>query len=152
MTSSLSELKNMINNALFELYKNDHNLITNDAHEMACVFRFGIYFEQLKKTSAFNHLSVDCEYNRYNKEPKKILENFVRPDLIHHERGTQNNNLLIIEFKKANSPEDNKNDDFRKLKEFTSLTGEFKYLLGAYIEVKNEGSSIIYFMNGNNKL
>ena len=70
----------------------------------------------------FQWADLDCEYNRNMDDPKMLNDDrrFI-PDLIIHRRRSNENNLLVIEFKKKNADPQNKNGSILKL--------EGKYIL-----------------------
>lgn len=147
------KLENIINKALSMLYDDDKDkyLILNkpvddlDNHvsERAIVFRFGIYLQCLMyKDSDLKDYNLDCEYNRafYNKKTLPSFENGVYPDLIIHKRGEMEHNLLVMEVKTWwNS---NTDQDCKKLREFVSVDGLFKYKYGLSILV-NKKSQVL---------
>ena len=68
--------------------------------ERGIVFRFGIYLDKLK-LPVLHEYDIDVEYDR-NIDCKKCVpgwENGCYPDIIIHKRGTNTDNLLILEFK-----------------------------------------------------
>lgn len=113
MTSE--QLEPIIRQALDSLYENDSYLIMHqgialpnmDSHvsERGIVFRFGIYFQRLASHhSTLQGFNIDTEYNRNLDNVKSLpntrwAQNGALPDLIVHKRGTNENNLLVIEFK-----------------------------------------------------
>ena len=81
-----------------------------------------------------------------------------RPDIIIHKRNSNDNNLLVIEVKKSESLIiGEKIKDYMKLSSFTCQKFEqghagdfvYKYLLGCFIEFKNESCEIDLFENAN---
>ena len=129
------ELKEALNIALNKLYDDDSYLIEHALHEQCIVFRFSLYlYEILRDSERFSGLNLDIEYNK-NLGGAKIIpdcDNGVRPDLLLHERGNNNKNTLVVEFKKGDSQEV-LNDDEKKIKAFMSPQGEYKYKYGATI-------------------
>ncbi|RQO81406.1 hypothetical protein [Acidovorax sp. FJL06] len=131
--------------ALFELLRNDHDLLGIDANERSITFRFAMYLQQY-----FPDWSVDCEYNRDGIEPKRLghLELYpdsedveaktVFPDVIVHRRGTRRN-FLVLEFKKSTSRVD-RQIDLRKLRGYKQQLG---YEHALFVEVGTEGQAII---------
>ena len=106
-------LCNNLVESLKELYEKDKYLISHGSgsnyehvSEMSIVFRFGLYLNRrIEAWLAENGYSLDIEYNR-NRDEIKYLDyttsgksNRVRPDMIIHERGSNQNNILVIEFK-----------------------------------------------------
>ena len=152
------------------LYKNDSYLIKHSVHEQDISHRIAYYFENLLnnysryKKSSFN---IDVEYNKNFDNLKRVYKNCYncdnarcyinqssyyidnyqspcKPDIILHERGSNDNNILVIEIKKCNNE---CKDDFAKLSAFTCNASDYKYKLGIYININNQ-PSYKYFKNG----
>lgn len=128
----------IVNKALDMLYDNDYYLFINNSSEKNLVFHFSRYLIELLKSTGYERLSVDCEYNRNALNEKGYKEivyehkfHRIFPDVLLHERGTNRNNILAIEFKKNNNK--NTKNDFYKLKALTDNEGEFKYHMGLFI-------------------
>lgn len=137
-------IKNLIKKALDKLYKEDfHSLIClkHEKHvgERACVFRFGIYFNQiLRRYKQFNGYNLDCEYNRSCEEPKRKGSGpLMTPDVILHKRGSHDNNFVVMEFKGWWS-RDGQEEDLNKLKEMVDPNGTYKYQFGYAIMLNQE--------------
>ena len=95
-----------------ELYNNDYYLISHkpadpssyDDHlcERTIIFRFAYYLQKyLEDNDLLKNLVVDCDYNRdgYNIKSVGGFVNGTYPDLIIHQRGNNEHNFLVIEFK-----------------------------------------------------
>ena len=141
------KLEELIDQALTMLYCEDSYLIVHepinvdetnkeDIHvsERGIVFRFGIYLQELfNQHEELSHYNIDTEYNR-NFDKPKILSNTkwsdrgAYPDLIVHTRGSNSENLLIIEFKAWWSTE-SEIDDKTKLIAFKGAPYNYKYAL-----------------------
>lgn len=122
--------------ALIHLYDKDKYLLEHKVHEQAIVFRFALYFENFVNSLGKDY-NLDVEYNKNMDNPKRIRanENGKKPDLIIHSRGSNECNLLILEFKTYwNS---NYQQDFKKLKEFCRAN-EYNYQYGACIILGRE--------------
>ena len=137
--NNISSFENMIKLALDKLYNDDSYLFNIDTSskikkhvgERAIVFRFGLYFQQeLDKYEFFNDFKLDCEYNRNGVVPKRLPPegNLRNPDLILHQQGNNNHNLLVIEFKGWWN--DKQEDDERKIKKMISKEGQYQYREG----------------------
>lgn len=101
----------IVRKAFISVCENDEYLLRTEANERSVTHRFAVYIEreiafQLKDMN----YHVDCEYNRSDKNPKR-LRDFKRtnncddtegatvyPDIVVHERGTQKN-IIVIEAK-----------------------------------------------------
>lgn len=127
MSNILKVTEERIGKAIRLFMRNDLFLLQNDSSEWTIAHKFAEYLQQ-----QFLEWHVDIEYNREKEKTKKTIEGeVVRPDIIIHHRNTDNN-LLIIEIKKSNSPEDIKLNK-QRLKDFTSPNGNFRYRLGIFI-------------------
>lgn len=150
------ELKNILNTAINKFYEKDSVLLSIKGMEQSCVFRIGLYINELLSNNPnLNYLNLDCEYNKSNFGAKKTTRfpKGTRPDLIIHERNlnpniSNDNNTFIIEFKgwwnKATQR------DIEKLEDFTNPYMGYHYQLGALVILtKNHNQvSIRYFKNG----
>lgn len=154
----INYLLKYVNKTLDILYVNENYLFENNSSERNMVFHFARYFTVLLNNTYLKDYNVDCEYNKNKLGYKEIMYNFdnkqhkIYPDLILHERGSNKNNILAIEFKKFNNYNKlSKEKDYYKLKALTNNHGEFKYKLGLFIILgkKRELVKIIYFVNGN---
>lgn len=130
-------VKKCVQSAMEQVYTNDKSLIARDTNERSIVFRFGLYLCEILKSTAFNNYNVDVEYNRNGQNPKRTPRhprNGVVPDLIIHKRESNESNLLVLEFKTEwNS---NQSEDEKKIKELTSITGEYRFKYGATILIR----------------
>ena len=127
--------------ALLELLACDAYLLHVDANERSITYRLGMYLQR-----QLPHLHVDCEYNRDGIDPKRIQhlplhpdstdENAKTafPDIIAHERGT-NNNYLVVEIKKTTNKSE-RATDYAKLRGYRSTLG-FQYAV--FIELTTGG-------------
>ena len=115
----------------------------------------------------FPEFNVDCEYNRYlgyrkrirnerdrdinisnlsyDKLAKLIWENreadTLYPDIIIHQRGIQENNLLVIEVKKSSNPDDGEFDK-KKIKELMQQPFNYKFGLFLRINLDDENDNL----------
>lgn len=161
---NIDKLKIMINSALDELYNKDLHLIINkpltdigkdDEHhvgERAIVFRFAHYLQNyIEKDGTFNEFNLDCEYNRNGVSTKKLpsFPNGTFPDVILHKRGSNDNNILVMEFKTYWNKD--QHNDCNKIREFTQSPGEYEFLYGVaiLIEKSRDKVKIIESINGN---
>jgi len=132
-------MKTIINSVLQELIEKDSDILEININERTISHRFAVYLEK-----HFNGWSVDCEYNR-DHDDKKTLDIFpgstetddteaktVFPDIIVHQRRT-NENLLVIEMKKSTNPSsDDREKDIKKLKAFKR---ELDYQFAIFIDI-----------------
>lgn len=137
-------LNRLVNQALDILYLNDLYLIQigneenqNHAGERSVMYRFAYYLQSLiERDPSFDVLKpyiIDCEYSRNLYDVKRLpsFENGIIPDIIIHKRGTNDENILVIEIKTWWNNDLTK--DEIKLKELTSKSGEYKYRYGVLI-------------------
>ena len=127
--------------ALDMLYYKDQYLISNRMNkhvsELSISHKLGHYLALL-----IDKYDVDCEYNRNLADPKsEEANNLIRPDIIVHKRGSNDDNFVIIEIKPWWN--DNTEKDVKKLYEMTKQDGQFRYCFGFSILIdKNRGSVI----------
>ena len=148
--NDLNILKECIIEAANSLYKNDYYLIEHDVHEVTLTHRLALYLEEkIKKEFNTIKFNFDIEYNKNYEEPKRLVpgEDGKRPDIIIHRRGNNDYNLIIIELKKNKGIADDDSDD-RKLKGATSGSHDFKYDLGAYINIKKDKVIFCWYTEG----
>ncbi len=113
---SIEQVKARVIAALKMFFLNDIYLLEKDVNERSISHRVATYLQYV-----FNGWDVDCEYNRDHNDPKYIqnVRDFLNrnnnekidiadvdattayPDIIIHERGTNDSNLLAIEIKKT---------------------------------------------------
>lgn len=138
MTLSEAEIIKKVKNALVAFFQSDGSLLNVNANERSISHKLAEHLQ-----NQFQNLHVDCEYNRHGNDIKRlkyIRNSSVRansltaktvfPDIIVHERGNDENNLLVIEIKKSNS-ELSHDDDYKKLKAFTGR--QFRYEHGLFL-------------------
>ena len=144
---TLIEAQEIINNALTRFYSQDQALIDsyssikNAVSENCMLFRIGWYMhEYVKNKKGFESLSIDCQYNRNFEHPKSMfastlsgIETKIKdpiPDLLLHQRGSNNNNIFLIELKKGKPKKNELDNDVEKLCYFTDDSHEYKYKFG----------------------
>lgn len=95
--------------ALKKLYEKDKYLLENGVHEQTISARLAKYLEDVinegenEICNEIRSLNIDCEYNKNRKKLKTIGEARkvnIRPDIICHKRGTNDNNIFVVEIKK----------------------------------------------------
>lgn len=154
-------LISLINSSLEELYKKDHYLIDNSpmdwddkdgkhyVGERAIVFRFAHYLlSNIEKMGVDPDLSLDCEYNR-NGCMNKALPSFpqgVIPDVIIHKRGSNDKNVLVMEFKTYWNK--NQEHDENKIRELTDQQGKYKYAYGMTVLIGSDKPIVKLFEDG----
>lgn len=149
----IDRLKCMLTEAILTAYLNDYDLFTRGGLEQACVFRIGYYLQKLiDSDSCLRDYNLDCEYNKNGYRSKKTprFPKGTRPDLILHDRTSNQHNLLMVEFKGWWSKKSE--NDHQKLEDFTDLECEYQYKLGAYVVLKKNHPEITYFRYGQEEL
>lgn len=102
------QLKKIIQATCRGVEKNDKELLERDVSEWAITHRLALYLTRnLSLDQRFSKYFVDCEYNKmlepngHNYVAKHgDSSKLIRPDIIVHDRGNNNKNLLVIELKK----------------------------------------------------
>ena len=112
--------------SILKLLDKDSELLDRDSHEVSLSSKLGSYLQQ-------EFPNVDCEYNRHGNKVKTLHGEIIRPDILVHERGSDNHNLLVIEMKKTNRPD----DDIETLKDMTLKDGEYHYSYGLFISFQH---------------
>jgi len=134
------EIEEIMNNILQELIEKDSDILKININERTISHRFAVYLEKYFDDS----WSIDCEYNR-NHDDKKTLDIYpssietndtegktVFPDIIVHQRKTDEN-LLVIEMKKStNTSNDARTKDIKKLEAFKR---ELNYQFAIFIDI-----------------
>ena len=170
------EIVDKVEIAIEMLLSNDRALIENDLNERSIAHKLAEYLQLL-----FLDFNVDCEYNGNVDKPngrkrisilktdleqkgllrvkeaedieEELADRQVFPDIIIHKRGTNENNLCIIEIKKSTSKVSFDYDEL-KLKSYTTdnYGNDLKYKIGLFIEFESALNDvdydIKYFVNG----
>jgi hypothetical protein len=106
------DVSKKIHKALEILYERDNYLLMHDANEVSISHKLACYLQYL-----FKDYDVDIEFNRNLDDPKIVHDegdSRIIPDIIIHKRGINTNNFIVIEIKKSNNR--NKNKDPIKIK------------------------------------
>ncbi|PIB27892.1 hypothetical protein [Maribacter sp. 4G9] len=171
----ISDILKIFNKSLTSLFKYDKWLIENDLSEQCITHKLA---EHLQRN--FLGYNVDCEYNgnidseggkkrivavkRNLKENNLIkrseelsgqdlINRAVFPDVIIHKRGSNENNLCIIEVKKSTNKSDFKYDEIKLSAYTTDYYGnDLKYKLGIFLCIETGTSDKAFeiktFING----
>ena len=153
---SSQDLHKKVKKALKQFFHEDVDLLCLTVNERSITHKIAEHLQR-----EFKDLKVDCEYNRHGSETKTLPvksqttssacldATTVYPDIIVHRRGCDSNNLLVIEVKKSNGGDANR--DKCKLQKFTEPNGEYEYKLGLFLEIDLDKKGIKYavcFTNG----
>jgi len=144
----MDEIIQLVISALERVYANHSYLIQNRVSERSIVFWFGIYFYEIIHGSEYSEFDLDTEYNRNMRAVKRTrrFPHGTYPDLILHKRGSNDSNILIIEFKPWWHP--GTDDDLIKLQDFTHPDGDYKYDLGLSIVIGRDTPQGKIIQNG----
>jgi len=100
-----NEAADLLEHAVARFSSEDSVLLELDASERAMVFRLAHYIAQ--SPTIMPPLTVDCEYNRHLADKKKLdhliafdMSALVLPDILIHQRNSDDYNLVVIEVKK----------------------------------------------------
>lgn len=118
----------------------DNNFIDTHAHEWSICFKFGVYFyNYINSNNILKKYDLDAEYNRDIEGVKRlsIRPNGCYPDLILHKRGSNENNILMIECKGWWANENDIEEDKKKITEFLN-SERYKYMFGLLIVFNKE--------------
>ncbi|OGZ27293.1 MAG: hypothetical protein A3F95_00020 [Candidatus Nealsonbacteria bacterium RIFCSPLOWO2_12_FULL_39_31] len=147
-------IENILKQAKRCFLENDHYLFTVEANERSLTHKFAEYLQNI-----FGYeWSVDCEYNRFGQDGKKIVEiieqmvgkdtitsetktRTVYPDIIVHKRGLEGPNLIVIEAKKDATVKE-KSGDVKKLK---IIKEKYNYKFAIFVNFKIKTKKIIWF-------
>lgn len=161
-TPTREQVESLVSSALDILYKQDSYLIdnrpyrreTNENHhvgERSIVFRLAHYMQNIMdKDEIFKNYVLDCEYNRNGIHAKTLpsFPNGVYPDVIIHNRGNNDNNLLIMEVKTYWNRDNNQ--DLCKIREFVVESGEYHFSFGVSLIIEKYRKNVqMNFMDSN---
>jgi hypothetical protein len=141
------------------LFTNDIDNILKNVSERNLCGRLAIYLNDKIRENRLDEYFVDVEYNRNLEKPKTILDDEYKVvnitcDIIVHSRGKNilTDNLIAIEMKKSNRPQNEKDADRNRLRALTkkSFDGVWLangvtlpkhvcgYIIGFYMELNSE--------------
>ena len=92
--------------------------------------------------TAIDVYNVDCEYNRNGYGIKQVNGKYVYPDFILHKRGSNEDNLLIIEFKTWWNPDNDA--DIDKIRWMMNPQYIYQYKYGCSITINQDNSEIFW--------
>ena len=142
----LEYLKKKIKKCIDEFYLNESDLLKRENYEVTISSKFAQYLFM-----EFPKYDVDCEYNKHISGEKRVeeLNQNIRPDIVIHKRGTDENNLVYIEIKTEHN-RDSRTQDYDKIRAMTKQDGDYKYQLGVFIDFNRNKENLIinFFENG----
>lgn len=153
MNEEQQRLIALLQTAIQEAYSENRPLFscsegTRRGLEQAFVFRTGVYLFNLLRETGFSDLDLDSEYNK-NHGHIKSTERFpkgIRPDLILHRRDSNEENKIAVEFKGWWNSKIA--EDLEKLEDLTNQRGNYRYLIGVFVRLRETGAEFRYFING----
>ena len=104
--------------AICLLFERDGHLLVRQAHEQSITASLMCHLRPL-----FADLHVDCEFNRdcgHKNDIKRHEGKNVRPDIIVHIRGSETDNLLVIEAKQSDIETDVDGEDEHDIEKLTN--------------------------------
>lgn len=139
--------------ALRKLRSNDSFLIQANTNERTISHKIAEYLQE-----EFPTRNVDCEYNRHGEEIKELEvprdsinwddteAKTVFPDIIIHQRNTDEHNLLVIEVKKSS----NARRQFDEIKLMSFTKDPYNYNFGLFLEINMNGPNdrLIWYSDG----
>ena len=103
----LATVKQIMESSLSRLVEKDNELIDRKVKEECINHRLAIYIDEYyhQFCDQKNHCNVDLEYNKNLDREKEVYDGNgnpirIRPDILLHKRGSNDNNLIAIETKK----------------------------------------------------
>lgn len=141
---------NILKSGLDMLYDNDQYLISTEGHyyvsERSIAHKLGCYLSHLIK-----EYDVDCEFNRNLDVVKKMGDDNIIPDIVIHKRGSNEDNLIVIEVKPWwNDKKEEFIKDENKLTFLTNCNSQYKYKYGFSLIIKKnrEDTEVKIFIDG----
>ena len=126
--------------------KDKHALLKVDIYEPTICHRIAVYLEDL-----FRDFNIDCEYNKTLLGKKKDSNGKkIRPDIIIHKRGTNEDNSVILEIKKSGKNSQLAKADIEKLKR--CMTDTLNYNLGVFIGILKRNVDICWIEKNDNSI
>ena len=143
---NLDVIKRRILHCIEKIYENDSDLFDRNNYEVTISSKLAQYL-----FIEFKEYDVDCEYDKHINQEKynNELNQNIRPDIIIHKRGIDENNLVYIEIKTDHNRE-SRTFDCDKTKVMTKQDSEYKYSVGLFIDFNRdkEKLDIKYFEDG----
>ena len=138
----LEYLKKKIKKCIDEFYLNESDLLKRENYEVTISCKFSQYL-----FIKFPKFDVDCEYDKHIDSEKRVkeLNQNIRPDIVIHKRGIDDNNLVYIEIKTDHN-RTTRNKDYAKIKVLTKQSRAYKYRLGVFIDFnRNKDNLVVKF-------
>ena len=124
--------------------KNELYLLEHDVSERCICAKFACYVDIELHRRNLSQYSVDVEYNRSEKAPKRLHDKNILVDLIVHKRGSKGSddeNLICVEMKKS-SNRNGCDSDMERLQNLVDWSYGYNYVAGymivAVVNCKNK--------------
>jgi len=142
------KIKCIVKQCVEQLNINERDIIRNNISERTITHKLAEYLQRNFPPT----ISVDVEYNRNielgEKKPKYYQdEKYGMPDIIVHQRLSNEHNILIIEIKKQNNKIiKDREKDFEKLEAFTTSTNAegYNFQLGLFLDIPIDNGEYKY--------
>lgn len=165
-------IKAVFEEALDNFFSREREALLGDISERNSCGWLAVYMQQAAEAAGLTNYIADPEYNRkQNGQIKTTVDSQLRvititPDLVLHSRGESiaEDNLIVVEMKKASRPAEEKTSDRNRLRAMTRRSFDdvwsndgrthpehvCGYRLGAFIELNSVGRTacIDYFRDG----
>ena len=137
-------LMQLVKDGIDQCKAKDFFLLVNGANERCLCHRLAKYMEDLLQSDYPGYI-VDTEYNRgrssINSASKMLGNNHIVLDIAAHLREPNQygeyTNLIAIEMKKKNQPEQEKNKDKARLKQLVDYSSGFGFTASFFILINN---------------
>ncbi len=144
-----------LNSGLRQVRNRDYRLLKDRVHEQTLTGRLSYYLQH-----EFPDHNVDAEYNKHYEDEKRYgyfeEDDVARPDIIVHQRGSDDRNLLVIEVKKRSEGSSDDAKDILKLEGLTRrATADhhyFGYKYGVFIDFVNADNVALRWVIGGSEL
>jgi hypothetical protein len=141
------EVQQAVISALERVIDEDTDLLRFDVNERSIFHRLRMYLQE----AVSDPWDVDVEYNRIGEDddvtkrlPEEILQDerqgTVYPDVIIHQRGSEDDNLLVIEAKKSENPSDG---DRQKIRSYMQHL-DYDYALFVKFDTGQDFEELVY--------
>jgi hypothetical protein len=149
---NFEEVRARVESAIHKLWQDDLDLIDRNVNERSITHRLAIYVEEAFSEWEYH---CDCEYNRNYSGPKRLKDlkpddtdpTSTYPDIVLHKRRSNEENLLVIEVKKTDSPKGTSFDK-EKLQAFTSDEQQYKYRWGLFLRINRDEAQLVWYQSG----
>lgn len=158
-TCSLKEVEGFLQEAIHRFMNCDSILLNlagdgseedKKLHEVCIAHKLANHLESVLQELSLipERTTIDIEYNRHGLEVKRWADGKAfRPDILLHERASDDQNYLVIEMKKDTNlgrNEQNLLNDISKIERLCDPNGSYGYLFGFVLIATGKGVDIRY--------